>query len=56
LVAVGFVIYGGISFTSSRGEPDKTNRARTTIISALAGLAIAVLATILVSFIAGSVN
>jgi hypothetical protein len=56
LVAVGFVIYGGFSYIISQGEPSKTAQARTTLINALAGLAIAVLAAVVVSFIAGSIN
>lgn len=53
LVAVGFVIYGGIQFIISQGEPDKTNSARNTIINALVGLAITLLSAVLVSFIGG---
>jgi len=51
LVAVGFVIYGGIQFMLSHGEPDKTNEARNTIINALVGLVIAMIAASIVSFI-----
>lgn len=51
LVAVGFVIYGGIQFVISQGEPDKTNAARNTIINALVGLVIAIIAAGLISFI-----
>jgi ABC-type Fe3+ transport system permease subunit len=53
LAAIVFVIYGGIQYINSHGEPDKTNRARQTIINALAGLVIAVGATVLVTFFAG---
>lgn len=51
LVAIGFVIYGGIQFTISQGEPDKTNEARNTIINALVGMVIALTAAMIVSFI-----
>ncbi|MET1033152.1 MAG: hypothetical protein ABWX94_01500 [Candidatus Saccharimonadales bacterium] len=51
LVAVGFVIYGGISYITSEGSPDQTKNAQTTIINALIGLVIAIIATALVSFI-----
>lgn len=51
LVAVGFVIYGGISYVTSEGQPDSTKNAQTTIINALIGLVIAILATAIVSFI-----
>lgn len=53
LLAVGFVIYGGISYMTSNGEPDKTTKARHTIISALIGLGIAISAGVVVGFIAG---
>lgn len=56
LAAVAFVIYGGVTYMLSQGEPDKTTRARQTIINSLAGLAVAVLAAAIVAFIAGSVN
>jgi hypothetical protein len=53
LVAVGFVIYGGIQYVTSQGSPDSTNKARQTIINALVGLVLAVVAASLVSFIGG---
>ncbi len=52
LVAVGFVVYGGVQYITSEGEPDKTSRARGTIINALIGLVIAVGATVLITFVA----
>jgi hypothetical protein len=56
LLAVVMVIYGSINFIMSRGEPDKTANARNTIINALLGLAIAVIAAATVNFIAGSIH
>ena len=56
IVAVVFVIYGGFGYMTSQGEPDKTTKARWTIINALAGLAISVLAAVVVGFIAGSIT
>ena len=56
LAAVFYVIYGGVTYMMSQGEPDKTTKARQTIINALAGLAIAVLAAAVVAFIAGSIH
>lgn len=50
-VAAGFVIYGGIQYVTSQGEPDKTKDAQQTIINALIGLAIALVAAAFVSFI-----
>lgn len=51
LVAVGYVIYGGIQYVTSNGSPEATSKARSTIINALIGLGIAVIAASVVSFI-----
>jgi hypothetical protein len=51
LVAVAFVISGGIQFVISQGEPEKTKRARETIINALIGVVVAIIAALVVSFI-----
>jgi lysylphosphatidylglycerol synthetase-like protein (DUF2156 family) len=51
IVAVGFIIYGGIQYVISQGEPGKTKDAQQTIINALVGLVISLIATALVSFI-----
>lgn len=51
LVAIGFVIAGGIGFITSQGSPDETTKARTMVINALIGLAIAIIAVGVVSFI-----
>jgi hypothetical protein len=56
LIAIGFVVYGGITYTLSQGNPDKTKQALKTIINAVVGLAIAIISTALVSFIAGRFN
>jgi hypothetical protein len=53
LVAIGMMIYGGIEFITSQGEPEQTKRARETAINALIGLVIAIVAATLVTFIAG---
>ncbi len=51
LVAVAFVITGGIQLVTSQAEPDKTKRARETIISALVGVAVAIVAASVVAYI-----
>lgn len=53
LIAVGFIIYGGISYIISQGNPERITQAKDTIVNAVVGLVIAVMATALVSFIAG---
>jgi ABC-type Fe3+ transport system permease subunit len=56
VVAVIFVIYGGIMFTTSQGSPDQTKQARNTVINALIGLAISVTASIFIGFLAGQIK
>lgn len=51
IVAVAFVIYGGIRYITSQGSPDETGKAQSTIMNALIGLAIAIIAVGVVSFI-----
>ncbi len=53
IVAIGFVIYGGFQYLTSQGEPDRTRSAKDTILNAIIGLVIAILATTIVRFIAG---
>ena len=54
LVAVCFVIYGGFVYMTSQGEPDKTAAAKTTILNAIIGLMIVLVAIGVVSFIGNS--
>lgn len=53
LLAVAYVIWGGIEYMLSQGDPEKTTRARKTIINALIGLFISITAAVVVSFFAG---
>lgn len=53
LLAIGFVLYGGIALITSNGDPDKAAKARKTILNAVIGLVIAVVATTVVSYLAG---
>jgi hypothetical protein len=52
MVSIGFVVWGGVTYILSQGEPDKTKQARETIFNALLGLVISIAATTVVSFIA----
>lgn len=56
IVAVIFIIYGGFSYTTSQGDPEGTGRAKSTLVNALIGLAVAVMAAAIVSFIAKSIT
>lgn len=53
LAAITFVMLGGLKYITARGNADKLENARTSIIDALTGLAIAIAASAIVSFIAG---
>lgn len=56
LVAVIFVIYGGVTYATSQGNPDQTSRAQSTIINALVGMAVALIAVTAVSFLGSSLS
>ncbi len=56
MVAIGYIIYAGFQYMTSNGEPEKTKNAKNTIINALVGLVIAIVATTLVSFIGNSIK
>lgn len=54
MVAIGYVIFGGFKYMTSQGEPDGIKQAQGTVINALIGLAVAVLAVTIVSFVGGA--
>lgn len=56
LVAVGFVIVGAVQMITSQGSPDEASKARSTIINALLGLAIAIIAAAFVSFLGNALG
>jgi hypothetical protein len=56
LVAVGYIIYGGILYVTSQGSPDQTGKAQNTILNALIGLIISVIAVAFVSFIGNKIG
>ena len=51
MVAFAFIVWGGIQYVISQGEPDKTRQALHTIINALVGMVIAILSVTIVAFI-----
>lgn len=51
IVAVGFVIMGGVLFVTSQGDPEKAKRARMSIFNALIGVVIAIIAASVISYI-----
>lgn len=56
LISIGFIVWAGFQFITSQGEPDKIKKARDTLWDALIGLAIAIVATAAVTFIASRFN
>lgn len=52
-LAIGLVVYGGIRYIVSQGEPDQLNAAKSTIVNSLIGLVVSIVAAAVVSFIAG---
>lgn len=56
IIAIGFIVYGGFQYLISQGEADKIAGARKTILNAIIGLAIAMLATGIVAFIGGQLT
>jgi hypothetical protein len=51
MVAVIFVVFGAIKFITSDGNSDKATQARDTVINALIGLAVALIAIAFVAFL-----
>jgi len=51
ILAIIFVIWSGVQYQLSQGEPDRVKSARSVLINALIGLAIAVSATAIVNLI-----
>lgn len=51
-----FLIYGGILYATSSGKPDALTKAKKTIIGAITGLAVALLALAIVNLVKGTVD
>ena len=56
IVAVIFVVYGGISYITSAGDPNKAQKARQIIMYALIGLGIVALSFVITSFVSGIIR
>jgi Type IV secretion system pilin len=56
VVAVIFVVVGGIQFMTSGGNSEQTNKAKNTILYALIGLAVAVSAELIVNFVLSKIG
>ena len=55
LVAVVFIIIGGVNYMTSNGDPQKTKKAKDTILYAAIGLIICALAFAIVNFVIGNI-
>jgi hypothetical protein len=53
-IAVGFVVYGGVQYTLSGGDPAGTKKAKDTILNAIIGLVITLVAFGIVNFVTRS--
>lgn len=53
LMAVAFVIYGGVLFVISQGSPEKIAAAKNTLLYAVIGLLISIFATGITIYVAG---
>lgn len=56
LVAVAVLVYAGVSYATSGGEPGKTKKASQAMVYALIGLVIVLLAAVITNFVAGKLN
>ena len=56
IAAIGYVIYGGIMYITSEGNPEKTGKAKQTIVNALVGLMLSLVDASIIAFLAGSIN
>lgn len=56
MVAVAYVIYGGFLYMTSQGEPDRTAAARNTILNALVGIIIVIIAIVAVNFVGATIK
>jgi len=54
--AVIMIIVGGVTYSTSMGDPEATTKAKNTIIYSVVGLIVAISAAIIVTFIASSFN
>lgn len=56
ITAVAFVIYGAFEYVGSQGNSEVTGKAKSMIINALIGLAIATIAVVVVNFIGNNIG
>jgi hypothetical protein len=52
-IGIAYVIYAGIKYSESRGNVDKATAAKNTLIDAITGVIIAMIAVAIISFVGG---
>ena len=56
IVSVVFIVYGGVGYMTSAGDPSKLQKAKQSILYACIGLIIVALAELITAFISGVIN
>ncbi len=56
VVAIGAIIYGGVTYVTSAGDPGKAKKARDIIVYSVVGLVVTLLAFAIVNFINGGLK
>ena len=54
-LAVGFIMFGGYTYLLARGDPGRIEKGKKTLVAAVTGLVIALLASLIVAFIADNI-
>lgn len=54
-LAIGFIMFGGYTYLLARGDPGRIEKAKKTLVAAVSGLVISLLASVIVSFIADNI-
>jgi uncharacterized membrane protein (DUF373 family) len=55
VIAVIVIVIAGFTYVMSMGDPQKTAKAKDTILYALIGLAVAIFANVIISFVLGKI-
>ena len=56
MLAIVFIIYGGIQFALSNGNPKQVQEAKSTLTYAIGGLVLAIVAYAVVAFVVGAIS
>ncbi len=56
LVAVVYIVKGGVDYVTSQGDPGKVKKATQSLIYAVVGLVVVVMAAIITSFVTGAIS